>query len=265
MQLTLLMHLSAVRVLFFVGITLVVLPIIFLILKGTKKINPKKSAVNAAGTLLAFGIAFCIPFLYGVYLDGKFGVFDYTDEDILYVAAGNEDHKAIRTILERGANPSVNTRFKECAFVESVKNGDIESVKLMLANGAEVNNCFGQFTPLGTACMNGDTEMAALLIERGAEPDYKPNMYISALTCAAAFDEGYNAELIELLCRAGADRKAVSISDEGRLMVPFKYYFVKAKNLTLAPDEQAAYDRIAELLERSYREWVVENAAELFD
>lgn len=265
MQLTLLMHLSAVRVLFFVGITLVVLPIIFYILKAKKKLRPKKAAERTAGAALGVGIALCIPFLYGVYLDVKFGVFDYTDEDILYVAAGSKDHNAVRTILERGANPSVNTRFKDCAFAESVRNGDVESVKLMLANGAEVNNSFGQFTPLGIACMNGDTDMAALLIERGADPDYKPNMYISALTCAAAFDEGYNAELIELLCSSGADRKAVSVSDEGRLMVPFKYYFVKAKNLTLAPDEQAAYDRIAELLEKSYREWVVENAAELFD
>ncbi|MBQ4224827.1 MAG: hypothetical protein II664_00780, partial [Oscillospiraceae bacterium] len=64
-------------------------------------------------------------------------------------------------------------------------------------------------------------------------------------------------------CDAGADRQSVSFDERGRRMVPFKYYFRKTVGEKLNPMQQKAYNRIAELLEKPYRDWVVENTDQL--
>lgn len=261
MQLTLLTHLSAVRVLFFIGIAYIAVPIIFYLLKAFKKIKPKKAALRLAGIILAVGIVLEIPSLYYLYLDGEYNISEYNNSDILYIAAEAGDLKAVKTMLKKGADPSEITRFGNTAFYCAADGGNIDSVKLMLEYGADVDLTGGKYTPLAAACKNGDGVMAYELIRAGADPDYCPDKYPSALSCAAAFDDGYNYELIKLLCDAGANTSAVSRDSSGRRWLPFKYYFHKAWQTELTPEEQNNYEKIAELLEQSYRDWVMEHAA----
>lgn len=260
MQLTLLTHLGAVRVLFFIGIAYIAVPIIFYLLKALKKLKPKKAAVRLAGIILGIGIILEIPSLYYLYLDAEYNISEYNNSDILYVAADSGDEAAIERMLKKGGDPSEVTRFGNTAFYRAVDNGDITAVELMLEYGADVNKTGGNYTPLAAACINGDSVMAYELLKAGADPDYMPEKYPSALSCAAAFDEGYNFELINMLCGAGANRSAVSVDSTGKKWLPFKYYFHKAWQSELTPEEQENYDKIADLLERSYRDWVMEYA-----
>ena len=260
MQLTLLTHLSSVKVLLAVGITFIVLPIIFYIIRKKAKLNPMQSINNAVGFMLFLGIVVILPSFYYVYLDRKFDIGDYSKADILYVAAQNDELGAVKRMLKQGANPSEPTRFGECSFYSAADRGDVEMAQLMLDHGADVNFAEGDKTPLGAACRRGYTETARFLLENGADPDYMPEKYISALNCAASGDEGYDYRLIELLCSYGADPASVCIDSDGRKMLPFKFYFDKSWDKTLTNDEQEAYDRIAALLERPYVEWVMKNA-----
>ena len=265
MQLSLLTHLTEVRVLFIIGIVLTVLPIIFFILRKKTKIDYPKILTTSAGVMIVLGIVCFIPSIYYLYLDSEYDIGKYTSSDILYIAAESENSAAVEKMLDRGANPSEKTRFGKTAFFNSVEKGDYESVKIMAEHGADVNGPGKNgYTPLGIACRNGDTLMAQILLTRGADPDYKPDKYVSALTCAAAFDKGYNFELIDLLCAAGADKKATSRDSRGVKMVPFKYYFHKTIGVELSPEDKEAYDKIEELLGDAYSEWVMENADELF-
>ena len=261
MQLFLITHLTAVRVLFIIGIVLVVLPIIFFILRKKLKIRSKKISAAAGGSIAAGFVCLIMP-AYWLYLDIRYDIGDYTQSDILFIASDCMNSHQVERMLRKGADPSKITRFGKSSFYNSVDKQDIESAKLMLKNGADPNGSGTKyFTPLNAACRNADLDMVRLLLTSGADPDYRPDKYVSALSCAAAYDEGYNYDLINLLCAAGANRQAVSIDSSGKVMLPFKYYFHKTVGQELTPEERGAYDDIAALLEEPYREWVMKNAS----
>ncbi len=260
MQLTLLTHLDAVRVMFYIGIAYIAVPIIFYLLKAFKKLKPKKAALRLAGVILGVGVILELPSIYYLYLDGEYNISEYNNSDILYVAADSGDTGAIKRMIKKGGDPSEVTRFGNTAFYCAADNGDITAVQLMLEHGADINKTGGKYTPLAAACKNGDSVMVYELLKAGADPDYMPEKYPSALSCAAAYDEGYNFELINMLCGAGANRSAVTVDETGKRWLPFKYYFHKAWQTKLTEEEQRDYDKIAGLLEQAYRDWVMENA-----
>ncbi len=255
MQLFLITHLTAVRVLFIIGIVLVVLPVIFFIIKKKKKLRVPSFLTRTAGISIAAGVLCFILPIYYVYLDVQYNISEYTRSDILYIASESMNVPAVERMLKKGAAPSKTTRFGKTAVV-----------KMMIAYGADVNDSGAdRYTPLCAACRNGDLPMVQLLLTNGADPDYRPDKYVSALSSAAAADDGYNYELINLLCAAGANRQALSRDSRGAVMVPFKYYFHKTVGRRLTPDEEEAYEKIAALLEDDYRKWVMENATFLND
>ena len=137
MQLTLLTHLSSVKVLLAVGITFIVLPIIFYIIRKKAKLNPMQSINNAVGFMLFLGIVMILPSFYYVYLDRKFDIGDYSKADILYVAAQNDELGAVKRMLKQGANPSEPTRFGECSFYSAADRGDVGTRRLSVRRAEE--------------------------------------------------------------------------------------------------------------------------------
>lgn len=260
MQLTLLTHLEAVRVMFYIGIAFIAVPIAFFTVKAVKKLNTPPILSRILGIVLTVGICCEFPSLYYSYLDGQYKISEYTNSDILYIAAHNKSLKHVRIMLNKGADPSAVTRFGQTAVYDSADKGDVDSVRLMAEYGCDLNSTGGEYTPLCAACINADYDMAEVLLALGASPDYDPDKFPSALSCAAAYDEGFNYELIKLLCDFGANRSAVSMDSQGRRWLPFKYYFHKSWQYKLTAEEQEAYDKIAGLLEDSYTQWVLENA-----
>ena len=90
---------------------------------------------------------------------------------------------------------------------EAASSGDIDIVKQFLNAGANVNakeNLTG-WTPLFNATSSGKKEVAALLIDKGAEVNGKIPMGFTALHNAAG-DGRY--EIVEMLIEKGADVNA---------------------------------------------------------
>ena len=96
----------------------------------------------------------------------------------------------------------------------AVTNGDLRSARLLLDNGANVNNRAGSFaetSPLHAAALEGDEGMVKFLLEFGAEIDATNRFGKSALMEAREFPD-----VVELLLARGAKREEPirSSSDE---------------------------------------------------
>ena len=93
----------------------------------------------------------------------------------------------------------------------AIKTGDVESVRQMLAAGADVDSRDGEgATPLMTASHSGNLPMVRLLIEAGAEINASDERGWTALMKAAynaEHDRGF-ADIAQLLINAGADIEA---------------------------------------------------------
>ena len=60
-----------------------------------------------------------------------------------------------------------------------------------------------QFTPLHKAALNGHTELAGLLLDRGADKEARMNGGSTAVMIAAQFDQ---PEALRILLESGADK-----------------------------------------------------------
>lgn len=81
----------------------------------------------------------------------------------------------MRLLLERGASPDTVNRNGGTALMESVQSStrrNRDAVELLLAHGARADiRTRSGWTPLMLACLWGDTEVVALLLENGADPN----------------------------------------------------------------------------------------------
>lgn len=86
---------------------------------------------------------------------------------------------------------------------------DVEQVKKLIADGADVNRADGDlFTPLHCACDLGDPRVAALLLEARADPDASHPGLDGWTPLHVAAWRG-SAECVSLLLRHGADAGAL--------------------------------------------------------
>lgn len=255
MILTILSHLAAVKILFVIGITLIVLPIIFykLVLKGNELI--KKWMPKA----ITLGIIFCLPMIYYVYIDIRYDASDFSLNDKLYLAAENKNYDAAKRFIEDGAVSDEKTRYGRSAIYRSVMLDDTEMVRLFVESGADVNYTNGENkTLLAIACENQCNENVRLLLNAGAEPDYRSGELVPALHYAAANDKGYNSELIRMLIDAGADPASIAYRD-GKAMLAYRYYFDRRyEDDDITPEEEQAYGEIYDMLYDPYIDWLVE-------
>ena len=255
MILTILTHITAVVVLGVVGITLTVVPIF---LYNVNKKAEKKNAVfgKVLGWLIFAGILCCLPGIYYIYLNIRYDVGSFSDTDILYLAAENNNIKAAENLIKRGAAPDGSNRYGRTAIYRAVMLDDSEMVKLFLESGSDPNTA-EDMTLLAVACKNQCNENVSLLLSAGADPDYRTDLFVPALHYAASYDDDFNAELVDMLLGAGAD-PASSAFREGKEMLPFRYYFDEyiAIKDSIEPEQLARYEQIREQLYTPYIEWL---------
>ena len=255
MILTLLSHVTAVRILFAIGIAVTALPIFFYKMSKTKGDGLRK----LRNTSVLLGIAMCLPMAVYIYADIRYDLRDFSENDRLYLAAENKNRTAAAEFMEKGADPCGDNRYGKTAIARSAELDDVEMMKLFLESGADPNSPAGEHkTILGAAAENNSLEMTELLLSAGAVPDYEQEKYIPALHFAAANDKEYSADLVELLVNAGADPASKAVQN-GKVMLPYRYYYdFHKEDEDITEEEEARFQRIKDILYEPYMEWLKE-------
>ena len=115
-----------------------------------------------------------------ILLDLGVDIEDYSPGGVppLMLAASRSRYDVIELLLTRGANvdsTSTNTSAISrgwTTLMHAVRNGDHAAVQQLIANGADVNFLPPtRWTALSEAQLRGDGSMAAVLLERGADPE----------------------------------------------------------------------------------------------
>jgi hypothetical protein len=129
----------------------------------------------------------------------------------LFIAANRGETEIVKLLLQAGANPnlsllSVGTR--KNALLEAAELGRKNTVEALLAAGARsyINES------LIKAAQFGYLEIAQLLIQAGANPNYKTKYGTTPLMAAARVP--FAEDLIRLLINAGADPDARNKKEE---------------------------------------------------
>jgi len=105
----------------------------------------------------------------------------------------------------------VNAQNLNEELLAATRKSDIEKVKTLLAQGADVNakSRYGA-TPLFFACDRSNTEMVKLLLEKGADPNVQDTFY-KATPLGWALGKN-NPDIIRMLIEKGAKEKTQALN-----------------------------------------------------
>ncbi len=199
----------------------------------------------------------CVPMIYFCYLDIRYEVGDFSLNDKLYLAVENNNIAAAEEFVSEGAEPCGENRYGLAAAYRAVMLDQTDMVQLFMENGADPNYTGREsITMLAIAARNQCNENARILLSYGADPNYKIEWFVPALHYAAAYDEDYNYELVEMLVNAGADPASESMS-EGKIMLPYRYYYNEHKtDEDISAAEEERFQKIKDILYRPYIDWL---------
>jgi uncharacterized protein len=130
---------------------------------------------------------------------------NYSNLAQLFDAVGRNDLATVQDLLSRGADvnsldPRYPSWYAAPPLVRAAQAGYSNLVRLLLANGAEVNaRDAGGGTALIWACNDGHIDCARLLLAAGADPSLRNNSGYTAYGRIMASDE----ELMRLLAEHG--------------------------------------------------------------
>lgn len=131
--------------------------------------------------------------------------------EALLAACENVNARAVRRLLKKGAHARALRPSSFCGYDSALslaaRADSTECVRLLLEAGANVNDCNKElfFKPLPRACINGNYEMAKLLLDAGADAcEVDMPEGLSVIHCAARGD-GDVAEIVDMLVAHGAN------------------------------------------------------------
>ena len=118
------------------------------------------------------------------------------------------DLEKVKRLIEEGADINAN-KGGETPLFAAVGAGSNEVAKFLIAKGADVNAPgFGGLTPLFPACVICDKDVVELLITKGADVNAKTQGEFTGLTPLHTACRGGQKEVVELLISKGADLNA---------------------------------------------------------
>ncbi|MER5296769.1 ankyrin repeat domain-containing protein [Streptomyces pharetrae] len=132
--------------------------------------------------------------------------------DQLTRAAGNGDVTVVAQLLAAGAEVDAPSRAGRTALDLAVHAGHTDTVRVLLAAGADPGQQAGEYgesTPLCLAAMHGHTAVAGVLLDAGAPTGAQGRLGHVPLVLAATAVEPGHTQTVDLLLRHGADINGV--------------------------------------------------------
>ena len=128
------------------------------------------------------------------------------------------ESKPVEPVAEAAQSEPPTAKAPNIAIAEAIKEGDIEAVKQHLAAGADVNAIVDDWTPLHNAAEYGQTTIAELLIEKGANVNTRDVDGETPLDVAIHPQNSFNTvskEIADLLRKHGA-KTSEELKAEGK-------------------------------------------------
>ena len=122
----------------------------------------------------------------------------------LHLAAVNGDVETIKALLEDGANVEAHDYEFDTPLASAMHEGHISAIEALIEGRADVDGpCVEQYTPLILAILEDNDDMVEFLLTKGANIHYKvPNCGMTPLHFAAHYD---NLTAAQTLLRYKAD------------------------------------------------------------
>ena len=164
--------------------------------------------------ILILGIlAIAFPVSYTIYLQIGITSSSSSYETSLEGLAESGDYDGVLELLESGADPDQTYQKGDGnpPFLCAAINGDIEMAKLLLDYGADVDSAdsSGKTALFFAASDSTSTKMLEFLIENGADVTHTSNNGVTAAHIAAGIS---NSEAVKILVENGADAAAVTVA-----------------------------------------------------
>ena len=188
---------------------------------------------------------------------------EWSAETPLHWAARSGEAKAVRSLLEEGADARGETNWSATPLHMAAAGGHVETAELLVGAGAEVDaKTDNATTPLHEASLNGRLEMAEFLLDSGADVTATHEYNRTALYDAAF---GGHAEIAELLLDHGADVNARTDEGDTALHVALPYPVLVQVLLERSADVNAADGRDRMPLHEAAQDGHLEAAELLLD
>lgn len=136
---------------------------------------------------------------------------------ILGGAATNGNLKAVRALIEAGAEVNIASSGGWTALMGAADNGHLDVVRYLVSRSADVNATTRQGrTAIMRAAFHGQTAVIQFLLTKGGKATDVDSMGATALMLAA--QQGYD-KTVKVLLDAGADRNAKTSTQKTALML----------------------------------------------
>jgi ankyrin repeat protein len=132
----------------------------------------------------------------------------------LFKAVQEGDLKRVKLLVAEGADVNAESRERLLPLTIAAQGFDIEMARTLFGQGAALDGVSG-WTALMVACVEGHVEIVRALLEQGAEVSARNNEGWSALRFAVSMDE---TEILRLLLDAGADANIKDHQSQTALM-----------------------------------------------
>jgi ankyrin repeat protein len=127
---------------------------------------------------------------------------DKDGKDALAYASASGATQIVQLLLKQNSSAGQPSQ----AIIEAAESGNVEMVKLLVSQGANVNGRDKEGrTALYCASLNGHPEVVRILLKNGADPNISDDQHKAPLHCVGWCG---NLEIARLLIKAGADLNA---------------------------------------------------------
>jgi len=120
----------------------------------------------------------------------------YRDRSLVHWAAQESDYDAVRLLLAKGASTETADGEGHFPLYQAAAEGSLETVRLLVEAGAEVNRMCDSGTALSIACAFEHTDVAHFLMIVGADPDLADGEGTTARSIAESYE---SPELLRLM------------------------------------------------------------------